>query len=259
MKFKYVKRSAKNAFLNVIGNFLNPMTFFVLILFVIAVSWIPDGLSNFLSLYVPEKILSVIQIVTGIALLLILFSAGSYFIKQRQPVIDVELDKPKKRKNLILFLSPNNADLSNVKKIEDFQKVKTPWQMPIVAIHYHLPELENIFVILSSISKDQFSDFESLVKKLFLEKNLNIIPVGIDKEIDFEDMEQINKIVEDTYDFIKKEFGAKEKDIIIDVTGGQKIVSIVGAVQTFKYDREFQYVSTSNYEVKSFNVKYYEE
>ena len=58
---------------------------------------------------------------------------------------------------------------------------------------------------------------------------------------------------------IKRKYKAKGKEIIIDITGGQKLVSIVGALQTLIKDREFQYVSTSDYNVKSFDIRYYEE
>ncbi len=43
--------------------------------------------------------------------------------------------------------------------------------------------------------------------------------------------------------------------MIIDVTGGQKPTSIAGALMTLYYDREFQYVSTQNYKVKSYDVR----
>ncbi len=259
MKRKISERKLKNAFSSTLGKFLNWQTFLILTALSLAISWIPDGLSAILDQFIPKEELSYIQVGIGFIILIILFLTGSYFIRKQLPNLEIISEPPTKRKNLILFLSPSNTDTSQINSFEDFKNVRTPWQMPAIAIKYHLPRLENVFVILSSASKKQFKDFESLIKRLFPDKNLNIIPIGLDKNINFENVEELKDIIEQTYDLIKKEYRAKNKEIIIDITGGQKLVSIIGAMQTLIQDREFQYVSTSDYSVKSFDVRYYEE
>ncbi|WP_297455937.1 hypothetical protein [Persephonella sp.] len=230
-----------------------------MVIFAIAISWIPDGLSSVLSQFISPKYFPYIQFLTGFGLLLTLFFIGNYFMKKKLPNLEIISEPPAKKKNLILFLSPSNTDTSQIRSFEDFKNIRTSWQMPVIAIKYHLPELKNVYVILSSRSKNQFKNFVFLIKKLFPEQNLNIVPIGLDKNIDFENMEELKEIIEQTYDLIKRKYKAKDKEIIIDITGGQKLVSIVGALQTLIKDREFQYVSTSDYSVKSFDIKYYEE
>ena len=252
------EREIKNAFSSTIGKILNWQTFLLLVIFAIAISWIPDGLSSVLSQFIPKNYFPYIQFLTGFGLLLILFFIGNHFMKKKLPNLEIISEPPAKKKNLILFLSPS-GDVSQINSFEDFKNIRTPWQMPVVAIRYHLPELKNVYVILSSRSKTQFEDFVLLIKKLFPEQNLNIVPIGLDKNIDFENMEELKEIIEQTYDLIKRKYKSKDKEIIIDITGGQKLVSIVGALQTLIKDREFQYVSTSDYNVKSFDIRYYEE
>ena len=254
----FSERNFKNAFSATLGKFLNWQTFLILIVFAVAISWIPDGLASILSQIFPERYIPYIQVGIGFFILIVLFLLGNYFLKKQLSNLEIFSEPPTKRKNLILFLSPS-GDVSEINSFEDFKNIRTPWQMPAIAIKYHLPKLENVFVILSSKSKTQFKEFESLIKRLFPDQNLNIVPIGLDKNIDFENMEQLKNIIEQTYVLIKKEYKAKDKEIIIDITGGQKLVSIVGAMQTLIKDREFEYVSTSDYTVKSFDVRYYEE
>ena len=128
--------------------------------------------------------------------------------------------------------------------------------MPAEAIKYHLPKLENVFVILSSESKKQYKEFENLIKRIFPDFDINLVPVGLNKDLNFENLNQIQNVLEETYKLIEKEYQGNEKDTIIDITGGQKLVSVIGALQTIINDREFQYVSTTDYSIKSFDIKY---
>ena len=259
MRGKFTQKKIKNAFTSTIGNFLNLQSFFILLLFTITLAWIPDGIINLLSMYIPETYLSIIQLGFGFSILVLLFVIGNIFVKKRFSKIEVFSDYPTKRKNLIIFLSPNFAEISKINSIKDFKNIKTPWQMPILAINYHLPKLENLVVIVSSKSKKQFGEFKNLVEKVFSNNKINIIPAGLNENIDFENMEDIKRIINESYELLKNKYNAKEKEIIIDITGGQKLVSIVGAIQTLIEGREFEYVSTTNYEIKSFDVRYFED
>ena len=254
----FSERKFRSAFSSTLGKFLSWQTFVILTVFAIAISWIPDGLYSILSQFVPQKYTPYIQVGIGFGILIVLFLIGNFFVKKQLPNLEIYSEEPKKRKNLILFLSPS-GDVSQINSFEDFKNIRTPWQMPVTAIKYHLPKLENVFVILSSESKKHFQEFEALVKRLFPDQNLNIIPIGLDRDINFENMEELKEVIEYTYSIIKRDFKAKDKEIIIDITGGQKLVSIIGAMQTLIKDREFEYVSTSDYTVKSFDVRYYEE
>ena len=72
---------------------------------------------------------------------------------------------------------------------------------------------------------------------------------------DFEDAKSVYEFLENIYNELKKE-DFKENDIVFDVTGGQKAVSIAGAMFAIPNDRHLQYVSTSDYTVKHYDLTY---
>jgi len=146
-RLAFSERKFKSAFSFTLGKFLNWQTFLILTLFAIAISWIPDGLYSMLSQFVSQKHSPYIQVVIGFGILIALFLIGNHFVKKQLPSLEIFSEEPRKRKNLILFLSPS-GDVSQIKSFEDFKNIRTPWQMPATAIKYHLPKLENIFVIL---------------------------------------------------------------------------------------------------------------
>lgn len=76
--------------------------------------------------------------------------------------------------------------------------------------------------------------------------------------IDFEDVEEVFNAIKEFYKNVKqKDF--KEEHIIVDITGGQKTNSVAGAIATLARNRKFQYVSTRDKRVLSYDVGYFEE
>ena len=71
----------------------------------------------------------------------------------------------------------------------------------------------------------------------------------------FEDAKSVYKFLESVYRQLKQE-GFMEDDIVFDVTGGQKAISIAGAMFAIPNDRHLQYVSTSDYTVKHYDLTY---
>ena len=53
-----------------------------------------------------------------------------------------------------------------------------------------------------------------------------------------------------------KKDGFKEDDIVFDVTGGQKVIAIAGAMFAIPNDRHLQYVSTNDYSVRHYDLIY---
>jgi hypothetical protein len=114
-----------------------------------------------------------------------------------------------------------------------------------------LPKLEKIIVITSPNSSKKFNQFRLLVETIFNEK-LNFVEKKAD---DFESVKHIFNLIRKVFEELGKE-NYKDKDIIIDVTGGTKPVSIAGALTTSYYpSREFQYISNVDYSVKSYDVR----
>ena len=255
-----LKSSFKRAIFSQIGGLLGDRKsavtiFLVLVLFSIANSWLPDALSSLLS---DKNRNSVMLGISGVIWLGFLASA-LYLASGVE--FDVSEESPRKKRALILFLS----DLRNEESVKEaIEGLKTGreslenfdlnrfdrWRMPYEAIKYHLPRLESVVVITSDRSSPQFPTFKELVKTVF-PKKLNV------EERKLENFESVKRIFEEISSIYKslKNRGIKERDVIIDVTSGQKTNSIAAAFMTLYYDREFQYVSTQNYKVKSYDVK----
>ena len=256
-----LKSSFKRAFYSQFGVFFSDKgtalaVFLILILVSISLSWIPDALSTFLP---SGKEGSLLMLGTSFLILL-----GLYFFAVRY-ASEVEFDvfeaPPDKKRALILFLSDLRNEESVKKVIENLKTGKESlknfdlnrferWRMPYEAISYHLPKLENVVVITSNRSSPQFSTFKELVRTVF-PKDLNVEERKLKS---FESVKEIFKEIDSIYKDLKNR-GIKERDVIIDVTSGQKTNSIAAAFMTLYYDREFQYVSTQDYKVKSYDVR----
>lgn len=132
--------------------------------------------------------------------------------------------------------------------------------MLIQAIAYHLGRLEIIYVITSKNTNadredgtcNQFDSFKSTVERLLIDA---IIPIAPQIQADFENPGEILGSLERVYARLREE-GYRESDVTIDVTGGQKTTTVAGAAAALSPDRRFQYVSTRDYRVRSFDLTY---
>ncbi|MBI4377976.1 MAG: hypothetical protein HY578_02645 [Nitrospinae bacterium] len=119
------------------------------------------------------------------------------------------------------------------------------WQQVMRGLEPHT-NLQRVYLIGSADSKRIKGSFyfmsqaEALIKQ-YLPSVKKVDKVN--EPINFEDFEKLVKTIEDIIEIFKKE-GLKEKDIIIDITGGQKIPSIAGAAVTLRREVTFQYVRT---------------
>jgi len=271
--FKPLNRSKvhlKRAFVSQFGLFFKDKTSAIFIasivtLLSIAAGWIPDGLSAFF--FEGDQKKGTLMLGIGVLILLSLtYCAWKFSEKGKFEPFE---DNPERKKILILFLSaPKVKDsqilLEEIKKIQEtgtfsekihiIQKssVKS-WRMPVEAVKYHLPKLKKIVVITSPQSSEYLDNFKKLLESVFGEEIPGIVT---EKQIsNFENMQEVFNILDEIYEELTKE-GYRNKDAIIDITGGQKINSIAGALMTLLYnDREFQYISTNTFEIKSYDVR----
>jgi hypothetical protein len=72
--------------------------------------------------------------------------------------------------------------------------------------------------------------------------------------IDFEDIAAIHQRLDKLYDELNEANSYGHNDIMVDVTGGQKTNSIAAAITTLSEGRHFQYLSTKNKEVRSYDL-----
>jgi ABC-type multidrug transport system fused ATPase/permease subunit len=240
--------------------------FIVLTVFSLIAGWIPDGLAKIF--FEGEPKTGFIMLIIALSLLLFLLLAAKWIIHPYK--YEVISHIPSKKQALILFLSNVRGDqnkleqlLKELKKFEQLEEKLNAlndtdfrsWRMPLEALKFHLGRLEKVIVITSDISSKQFKMFSKLVENFFPEKKIKLEEI---KAKDFEDFHQVQEAIENAYKKLKED-GIKEKDTILDITGGQKIVSIVGALLSLNPGREFEYVSTTDYSVKSYDVEIVKE
>lgn len=240
--------------------------FYASLIFIVT-GWLPDGIAELLRGEWRESSYKLIISLT------ILFFIG-YTLKKAlkyERRIEVVSESPSKVKALAIFLSV----LSMKKEIQEKEvealseafsantlseatfKGKT-WEMPIIAIKHHMPEIKYLYVFTSS------GDNPSSGLMPIFTKVINTIFPGIKVEeftkggIDFEDVKEVFEKVEEFYQKVKKD-GLVDKEVIIDITGGQKTNTIAGAMATLSFGRRFQYVSTMHKTVRYYDVGYFGE
>ncbi len=265
----------KRAFVSQFGFFFKDWktAFFTAIVFValsLVAGWIPDGLSEIISV----KFFHDGNLVKGVFLFAfgLLILVGLTFLSWRyseEAQYDVFEDFPDKKKVLIPFLSNVRGnektvmdeieklrELSTVEeKIEKVNESSTikSWRMPLEAIKYHKPRLERVVVITSDKSSKHFNAFKELLKEVFGKEVSDML---VEKKVkSFENIKELFNALNEIYKELRED-KFRDRDTIIDITGGQKTSSVAAAFMTAYYsDREFDYVSTEDYTVKSYDVR----
>jgi len=232
----------------------------------IVTGWLPDGISELLK---KEWMGGSYKIAIS---LLILFIIG---IQLKQALnyngkIEVIRKEPDKVNVLTVFLSvlsmnqdTQKREMEAIRKaLEDKSLTEASlynksWEMPIIAIKHHLPELKFLYVLTSSGdngSSQLMSVFKDVVSFLF--PNVEVIELK-KGGINFEDVREVFDTIEEFY--MKVENKVIADKVIVDITGGQKTNSFAGAIATLVIGRKFQYVSTIDKKVLSYDVRYFEE
>ncbi len=197
-----------------------------------------------------------------------------------------------KRGHLILFVSNIRKDLeaaggipegltlsgdieADIKEMERFKigKPNWPWEMPIRAIRHHLDApLKTVTLVCSRESVCQASLFLSILARYEFLNRIKLCllakkdgKVGfwplttpadacVYKGFDFESFDELTQAVW----FLLEEFKKNkypDRDVMVDITGGQKPTSVVGAAVTFNRKIKAQYVQTNSpWEVLSYDV-----
>lgn len=249
-------RSAKKIF----GDILDPSNMFLILSAAFIFGWFPDGISGLIDKSVDSEskftdfILPIIQTLFSSALILIMI----HWFRKNYTSIETTI-KAKKLddqavENIILFLSflqpttfENTTGNKTFSELDEFHS----WIMPFKAIEHHKSKLRHLYIIPSFESDTQYDLFERLVQTTYNDS----IQIYKTDPIDFENIDQVYETVDRTFQVIKSN-GWKERDIVLDITGGQKVTSIVGAAFALGYDRRFQYVSTKDKKIYSYDLEY---
>ena len=230
-------------------------------------------------------------IVSFIGLIFLLKSFRNNFFPPRTKRLRKE--PLEQRKHLVIFLSdyylghekgdgipvwfkPDwqlKNDINELERIKEKEpRNKWPWEMALRSIDGHLDLLKTITVICSEKSIKLLPKFVDICQKyteiknkrfycLCLRNKKNTL-LDIDTDLspnavegyDFEDFDSLI----DAFIILLKEFKQKkifDKDVMVDITGGQKPSSVIGAVATFQNQLMFQYVKTNKpYDIVTYDV-----
>jgi hypothetical protein len=191
------------------------------------------------------------------------------------PPARIVVEYPREHRALILFLSPPQ-DLSSIESIQGSLHdpavlaafKNSHWRMPMTAIAHHLKKLERVVVIASADTSENsktgtihfYQTFREMAVRLAGKSTLSVVGTAdIDPEckagVDFEDTEALLNVIERVFVWLRKE-KIEDADTILDVTGGRKVTTVAGAAATLAPDRKFQYVSPTDYKVRSFDLTY---
>jgi hypothetical protein len=247
-------------------------------LFFVVAGWFADGLAEFVD-YVfsgQKRWIVNYKLIVSAGLLFLFGWSLRNIAHDDHDEIAVNRDQPKPVRVLGLFLSNflvRAAQTSHTGNSgEGFDKsaleravsgstfnrtmlLDTTWEMPFRAIEYHASSLERIELFTSSGGKCSSAEsglFIRLVAALYPDVSV------IEQIVDFEDLEVVFKAVEKLYADAEAS-GLKAQDVLVDITGGQKPNSIAAAIATLAVGRQFQYISTGDKVVRSYDVGYFQE
>lgn len=191
---------------------------------------------------------------------------------RRLPELTVDIeqdDNPPQSRALIMFLSPIGEDRTWLTAQETRgvitetsyrERFKKSWRMPVEAIAYHLGRLDKI-VIIPSIDAPGKNDGTHHDAELFKTTIRSALPadkrlaIEIVEPADFEGAKELADRLHEVFTQLVAA-GYKEDEIIVDITGGQKVPAAAGTVVALGKDRSIQYVSTRDYKVRSYNITY---
>lgn len=157
--------------------------------------------------------------------------------------------KNEKKDELRIPLTQNIDDdiqamTTESKKVDlDFQ---ISWQQTLRTLQPHLDTLEQIYLIYSKQSDEQLDAYKSLLQRYLKRPDRRITLITHDKYVSFEELRDINDALQQGLDKLRNGSRKKLKDreIILDITAGQKTTSVAGAFFTLHHpDLDFQYVA----------------
>ncbi len=240
--------------------------------------WLPNGITDLIKYLTGDWSLWTFNYQLTISLaILILFGVKLRKIVNSPGKIEVSNDPPEPVKVLGVFLSSFNVwynspqfqvEIVKGKEKESLEKALsehsikretlngTTWEMPLKAIEFHKSRIETLYLFTSSGSKGTTADsdlFVRLVKVLYPNIFVSELVSG---GLDFENIKEIFNAVEDLYTHAITS-GYKEKDVLVDITGGKKPNSIAASIATLAAGRKFQYISEDKV-VRSYDVGYFD-
>ena len=146
-----------------------------------------------------------------------------------------------------------DADIKDIANLEKQDK-QWNWEQLLRGLKPHLGIVERIYLIGSMGDDGSYQELEQIrsLLALYVAEGL---PIELMPETDFDEPMAVFRSIEKAVGLARR-VGCSQSDIVIDVTGGQKVVSIAGAMATLHCPKIiFQYVDTKgDKQVRGFNV-----
>ncbi len=160
-----------------------------------------------------------------LAIILILIVAAIFWLDYQQ-AHSKSSSRPQEtpispHQGLILLISPNR---------------KAP---ALLAVEHHLPMLKHCWLLSSQESLETAEELAVEIKSRW--QQVNIFPVH-DTRVDPENIESTYSMVTRIYENMASTLGLAEKDIVADITGGQKPMTAGMAVACYSLNRKMQYL-----------------
>jgi hypothetical protein len=226
-------------------------TISIFLLFSIIAGWLPDGIVEVFKANFADTNTAWIQIGFPLLAFIGLFVWLRHVANTHELTVKIE-DQPSSAKGLILFLS-ESKNTKEYQEVASIAEMKSNWQMPLIALSYHANSLSAVKIITSSESSRQFEEFKAAVSKFLPDFDMAKIEKYPD-EIHFEDGESVFKALDTLYKELTETI--KKHSIYIDLTGGTKVVALVGSIFALPEDRTVQYVSTTDKKVRLYDLHY---
>jgi len=251
------------------------LSVFYLCLFFVASAWFADGLTEYIDYLLDGSGPAVLnyKLLISIFIIILFWLIVANITQTDNDKILVNNDQSLPVRRLVLFLSNfqkyagkelsvlksdgvTKESLENALAEKSFRfdlLLDTSWEMPFLAIQHHISKLQHIVLVSSSGGKRS-----SLESGLFIQLVHSIYPnIRIEEQtVDFENLEQIFDWINHVYEKSRQE-GLKESDVLVDITGGQKTNSIAAAIATLAIGRQFEYITTGEKIVRSYDVGYF--
>lgn len=174
---------------------------------------------------------------------------------------------PKKSPALVLFLSDASEDKELTEKLlaaEDpgcwsdmatRERFKSSRRMVLEALAHHCPRV--LVAVPSTITRGDYDAFRTLVLKMKPKTTELAIPelheIPGFTAPDFNKAREVDAALRSVYAWLYSK-GFPDSDILMDITGGTKVASVVGALLSEADDRKIQYV-TGDYRLYTYDVE----
>ena len=185
---------------------------------------------------------------------------------------------------LVLLLSPPGKDeqefhswladgsiRGRISDVEVRKRFTASWRKPMEAVAAHLPRLKRVIVLGSSDSRGaengtyhKFPLFREVLKHLLprpehVEISDLSSPAFGERWATGVNFEDLQALVAALQDVLKHLENVKPYEVMIDITGGQKVPTVAGAAVSLGEGRRFQYVSTLDQLVTVYDLTYESE